>query len=292
MRRFHFLLLSLVLVGCQPPQPTQSAGDYDFQHPDMIWSLPEALREVSGIAVDGETGNFRLVQDEVVHIYEFERSTGGVKDLMHSGKDGDIEDLAYGDSKYVLLQSDGLLWVWGADSLRTVRVPLPAKSDAEGLCYAPESGKWLIAIKSDLGLPEPDRRTVYAYDFETDSLEVYLEIDLNLIASSEPGQAWLTGLPVGGNQRIRKPKGPIDDLFAPSGIALHPQTGDCYLISAKSALLAIYDAGGVLRQVHALPREVLPKAEGISFTPDGKLYLCSEAKAGKRPNVAVFYPKR
>ena len=258
----------------------------------MIWSLPEALREVSGIAVDGETGNFRLVQDEAVHIYEFERSTGALKDLMQSGKDGDIEDLSYGDAKFVLLESDGLLWVWEADSLRTVRVPLPAKSDAEGLCYAPESGKWLIAIKSDLGLPEPDRRTVYAYDLETDSLEVYLQIDLTQIAATEAGDAWLTGLPVGGNKRIRKSLGPIDHLFAPSGIALHPETGDCYLISAKSALLAVYDAGGRLRQVYALPKDKLPKAEGISITADGKLYICSEANAGQGPSVAAFFPKR
>lgn len=258
----------------------------------MIWSLPEALREVSGIAVDEETGNFRLVQDEAVHIYEFERSTGALKDLMRSGKGGDIEDLAYGDAKFVLLESDGLLWVWEADSLRTVRVPLPAESDAEGLCYAPESGKWLIALKGEPGVPEPDSRAVYAYDLVRDTMELYLRIDLEEIAATQAGGTRLAGLTARQKGRGRAKGGRLGRLFAPSGIALHPETGDCYVISAESALLAVYDAGGKLRQVYALPKDKLPKAEGISITADGKLYICSEANAGQGPSVAAFFPKR
>jgi hypothetical protein len=296
-KKFLFLILAFCLTACRrlPSASSEQALQYDFQHPDRVWELNSSLEEVSGNAFDSIHGGLMLVQDEDVALYRFDLATGKTHPVLVSGREGDIEDLAYHNGTWVLLESDGLIWCWQGDSLRSVRTALTAANDAEGLCHDPRTGKWLIALKGDPGLggSELGGRAVYALDLERVELEVFLTIDPDKIAATKAGAARLGALPSRrSKKRDTSMQGSLTRLFEPSGIALDTVTGDCYVLSAASALIAVYDSAGGLRAVHALPEQILPKAEGICFGPKGALYISSEAQKGKPARLAEFFPKR
>ena len=67
-----------------------------------------------------------------------------------------------------------------------------------------------------------------------------------------------------------------------SSITLHEETGNLFLLSDESALVAEYNEQGRLLSMlpmwpglHGL-RGRVPRAEGIAIGPDGSLYIVSE----------------
>jgi len=78
----------------------------------------------------------------------------------------------------------------------------------------------------------------------------------------------------------------------PSALAIHPLTGDWYILSATNRLLAVYNQGA-LKAVYPLPAEVYYKPEGMAFCPNGDLYLSSEGmKNGYVGGEIYFLPMR
>ncbi|HON53012.1 MAG TPA: hypothetical protein PLS12_07370, partial [Bacteroidales bacterium] len=61
----------------------------------------------------------------------------------------------------------------------------------------------------------------------------------------------------------------------PSGIAIHPQTKDLYVLSALDRCIAVYSEKK-LQHVYVLPAEIYYKPEGIGFLPNGDMILSSE----------------
>jgi uncharacterized protein YjiK len=66
-----------------------------------------------------------------------------------------------------------------------------------------------------------------------------------------------------------------DFQFNPSAIAVHPKTGETYILSASNRLLAIYEKG-ILIDIFPLPSEIFYKPEGLAFAENGDLYISSE----------------
>jgi uncharacterized protein YjiK len=66
----------------------------------------------------------------------------------------------------------------------------------------------------------------------------------------------------------------------PSGIAVHPKTGELYLVSTKARLFMVLDPTGVVLRIEHLDRAVHPQPEGISFTADGTMFISSEGRGG------------
>jgi uncharacterized protein YjiK len=117
---------------------------------------------------------------------------------------------------------------------------------------------------------EPDSsylRRVFAFDLKSKTLSKQPVYTIN---------------PLAINQLL--PNGPEDksNFFSPSGIAIHPITGDVYVIStAKKRLIALDYASGKIRYVVRLDKKILPQPEGIAFDENGNLLLSSEGKKGE-----------
>jgi len=70
--------------------------------------------------------------------------------------------------------------------------------------------------------------------------------------------------------------------FSPSGIAVHPITGDVYVLSTALKRLVVLDyTTGKIRYAVRLDKKVLPQPEGIAFDSEGNLFLASEGKKGE-----------
>ncbi len=244
---------------------------YDLTRPTARFELPKSLREVSGLTYYQGT-QLACVQDEKGDIFPFDYQSGEVGKRLQFGPDGDYEGLEFVDGKFYVLRSDGVIFIVrpgedtfeaggtlsnGSRSLQTIDLGLAAGTDVEGLGYDPKTKRLLIALKESPG--EPDKHFVYFYDFGK-------KIAWKGIALTPEKLAQEAGL----SGKAAK--------FKPSGVAVHPKTGDVYLLAADGKKLLMLDRMGIIRSVASLDSDQFRQPEGICFAPDGTLFIASEGK--------------
>jgi uncharacterized protein YjiK len=93
---------------------------------------------------------------------------------------------------------------------------------------------------------------------------------------------------------IFKPKDADDDVeasnnFFPSDMAIHPKTGHYYILEGKYPQMLIMDSLGKPLKLHRLYKESFAQPEGITFAPDGTLYISNEGKNGTANILEVIF---
>ena len=280
------LLLPLVLLcACAEPQPSVDAEEvravipYDFTAPAAAIALPAELREISGLTVL-PSGRLGAVEDESGVVYEVDPATGAIVDALRFGGPGDFEGIALvpGDALWAL-RSDGDLFLVARDSAgeptsRKVETALRSRNDTEGLAYDPASGALLIACKEWPG-EDPETgdnyrglRTIWAFDLATETLSERPVATLDRSVLDRPASE-------GGGS------------FKPSALAVHPTTGELYVLSSVRRSIAVLRGGALVAAVD-LPGGILPQPEGLAFTADGTLYIASEGPTG--PGTLLRFP--
>jgi hypothetical protein len=263
---------------------------YDLSRPEMATSLPPALHEISGLT-ELDSASFACVQDEhgILFIYDIRRNRI-VRELPF-GYDGDYEGVARVGKTVYVLRSDGVLYEipdyrLESSNTRFYETMIPAENN-EGLCYDRAGHRLLIGCKGrlDKGPEFKDPRYIYAFDLKTKKLApkpVYAFSVQDLSA-----YAVKNGIipPVTTKKNGRT----IPSLIklSTSEIALHPVTGELYLLSAADHLLMIFDAKGRIRHMEALDPAVFNKPEGITFFANGDMLITNEGQEG-RPSLLKF----
>jgi uncharacterized protein YjiK len=274
------LLLSLVLVdlgagctgdgapagdrGARPEaddEAVMEALPYRLGAPDTTFTLPPALREVSGLTALGPD-RLGAVQDEDGVLYVLDPRAGTIagRHRFHDG--GDYEGVeAVGDTVWVL-QSNGTLHeldgATGASPARgAYETSLRSRCDAEGLGYDPAHRLLLIACKEEPGLELAGVRAIYAFGLREKRL---FERPVFLLD--------------------RRPLDADGTAFKPSALAVHPRTGALYVISSARKALAVLDREGHLVAAVALPGRLYRQPEGLAFLPDGTLFIANESGNG------------
>ena len=79
--------------------------------------------------------------------------------------------------------------------------------------------------------------------------------------------------------------------FNPSAIAIHPQTGEKYVLSASDRMIAVFTGNGLAR-IYPLPAELYYKPEGMAFTSDGGLFISSEGMKSQSDRGKIFFFRR
>lgn len=285
MKSFLSVLLAFgTFFSCQPKkdQATSSTADtpqlaplaYALDRPTARYDLPKELKEISGLTYYQGT-QLAGVQDERGDIYVFDYATGKVSDQLIFGPNGDYEGIEFVKGVFYVLRSDGQIFIVrpgedtfkaggiidnGSRQLQTLTIGLPEKTDVEGLGYDPKTDRLLIAIKDMKG--EAKKRFVYFYDF--DKKVAWKGIALTPAKLEQ--EAGLTGKAA--------------DL-KPSGVAVHPKTGEFYLLASDGKKLLVLDRMGIIRSVAQLDPGDFRQPEGICFAPDGTLFIASEGKGDK-----------
>ena len=284
------LLLPILLVACanptEPPAaqsanasapvPAANAGassavsSYDFGAPDATFELPPSLLEISGITVMPD-GNLAAVQDEAGLLFTLDPQSGSIVGEQPFAGPGDYEDVEHAAGAVWVLQANGSLFELpqgGGDS-REHETPLKKKCDAEGLAFDAAGNRLLIACKEDPGegADENAHRAVYGFDLATRELgerPVFL---------------------------LEREALDADDNFKPSALAVHPSTGEIYVLSSVRRAIAILDPGGALTSVVDLPASSNAQPEGLAFGSGGVLYLTNEGSDGPA-TLQRFTPRR
>lgn len=229
----------------------------------QTYELPDILKEVSAI-VYMDKNRFACVQDELGKVFIYNTSDGKIEKEIPFAAAGDYEGLAIAGETAFVLKADGKIFeIKNFSGAKPAVVEhnthLTAKHDTEGLCYDSKNNRLLVSIKgSETG--NPDYKGIYAFDLKTNKMDkspVY-KIDLN----DEIFQ----------NAKSKK----AGSAIQPSAIAVHPKTGDIYLIDASKARLLIMDESGKIKSLKSLGNKDFNQPEGITFSPEGKLYISNE----------------
>lgn len=227
--------------------------------------VPSILREISAIVYLGNN-RFACVQDEVGKIFIYNTAASKIEKEIPFAGAGDFEGLAIAGSTAYVLQSDGQIfevknYESGKPSVRSFKTHLSAENNTEGMCYDAVNNRLLVAIKGN-EVNSDVYKGIYSFslsDYKMNTNPVY-KIDLKH--------------PLFANVKAKK-KG---SQMQPSAIAIHPKTGDIYITEATKPKILILDRSGNLKSLKTLSSEDFYKPEGISFSPEGNIYISNEGK--------------
>lgn len=265
-------LLFSCLLALAPAAPPTDTLPYNLHNPILTVNLVDSsLQEISALSPTHLPDVYVAMSDERGELFFVNVENGGmiVRRTLFRDK-GDFEGVEMvTDNCIFAMKSDGELfeisnWDKATPKVREYKTPLKKSDDLEGLCYDKARKALLLASKSD-----PDNnaiRKVYAFDLKKKKI---VEQPVYQIDPEEVNRI----LPRTEDEKR---------YFSPSGIAVHPQTGDIYITSTSLKRLVVLDRkGGNIKWVARLDKKLMPQPEGIAFDKAGNLMLCSEGKKGE-----------
>lgn len=250
------------------PITTSGTLQYNFAVPTQTYKLPKRLKEISGLSLFDEQ-TIVGVQDEDGILFFYDLQTSKKTGKIKFGHDGDYEGVEkVGDDVYVLRSDGNLYRIRNLNekepNRKKIKTHLSTKNDTEGLAFDQKNNRLLVVCKEDpgKGMKGNKTRAVYAFDLTEKKLSkkpVFI-LDKETILNA-----------------INHTRGE----FKPSGIAIHPISGDIYMIDSVGRILLVLSGTGEIKTVSALPTDLFPQPEGITFLHNGDLVIANEGGHGK-----------
>lgn len=239
------------------------------------WDMPNELKEISGISWIAED-KIACEQDEDGIIYIYNLSSELIEKKINFGKAGDYEAIATIDSTAYVMRSDGRLYeinnYLSPDfQSKEYKVPFSGKNNVESLTADKAHNRLLMTVKNKD--PHSDiYKGIYAFDLDSKETK---ELPILKIPLHDP---------------IFKNKDADDDgdqysEIYPSDIAINPINGDIYVLEGKNPQLLIMDSLGKPIKLHKLHTSSFIQPEGITFAPDGTLYISNESGKKEPGNI-------
>ncbi|MEM8485486.1 MAG: SdiA-regulated domain-containing protein [Bacteroidota bacterium] len=255
-------------------------NSYSFDAPDALMKLDKSLKEISGLTLLDEQ-RLAAVQDEKGKLYIINARNGEISTDRRFAKDGDFEGIELAGDLLYALRSDGDLYEisdWDTKDPDTEKFEthLGSKNDTEGLTYDAMNNRLLIVCKEQPGAGLKNARAVYSFDLSTKKMskDPVLVIDLKAVeALTEKNKL---------NSIVRNLAAPLTNLsgFKPAGLAIHPITGQLFIISSVRKVILAYNMDGTLEDVWLLPEDDFRQPEGLAFLPNGDLFIANEGGNG------------
>ena len=293
--KFKLLVLVVFMLFasfCDPNKDRKGTEEdvwfgYVVDAPDRRYELPSYLEEISGLSYFGED-KIACVQDEKGNIYVLDLVEGKISNKYEFGDDGDYEDITVvGKNAYVLENNGDIYRIKDFKKkdrkVKKFNTPLKEKNDTEGMTFDPRANGLLVACKGspsiDKEKPFEGSKAIYLFDLQEEILDeypVYL-VDLKELDRFIDRKGFSKF-----SVRVAKRLGLVESetSFHPSGIAIHPQSGEIFIISSVGKLMIILDRGGKVLDAKALNPVLFRQPEGICFSPEGDMYISNEGNGG------------
>lgn len=230
---------------------------------EQVWELPKELKEVSGIAWLKD-GKIASVQDEegIIFIYDLEKRK--IVDEINFAEEGDYEGIAINDDDAYVLRSDGTIFeildFRGSNkSTNNFDTGFSAKNNMETLEIDKKDNNLIIAPK-DRDRTK-DFKGLYQISINSRKTEAIPKIKINMNDAAFK------------NKKRQK----LYNSFNPSDMAIHPKTGEYYVLEGINPKLMILNKSGAIKKIYELDKKSFAQPEGITFGADGTLYISNEA---------------
>ena len=295
---FLFIMLSLFLCNYQSDKSinkTVVAINYNLSEPDKIYILPNALKEVSGIA-EADASSIACIQDEkgIVFIYDLVKEQVKKEYPFHNS--GDFEGIARVDKTIYILRSDGILfgienYESAASATKSYATGIPAK-DNEGLCFDRQGNRLLIAPKNNYTTDshKKNNRMIYAFDLKSKKMIETPAFVFDLKKIKKFASENKIKVPMKKDNKGDKKE--IDIEFRPSEIAIHPLTNKLYVLSGMERLLFVFNMNGEIEYIQKLDPDLFSQPEGITFMNNGDMLISNDVKNNKPALLRFNYIRK
>lgn len=269
---------------------------YKLNEPEEVFNLDEKLLEISGLSISDSGKHLFAVQDENGLIFKLSKKGGEVLSEIKFHKDGDYEGIeVVGDDIYVVKSTGTVYHVTNLgkpeQQMKKFNSFLGRENDVEGLAFDRKNNRLLLACK---GIPATGesfeviryKKVIYAFDIPTRTLlpEPVYTLQLDDICKY-----------LRENPTLKKYAKLVSFFsaekenltFNPSAIAVHPLTGNIYVISSSGKILIVMDEKGKVVHIEKLDKAIHAQPEGMVFDQDGTLFISNEGKKTK-PKIYRF----
>ncbi len=248
---------------------------YNFSKPDEKMELGDHLHEISGMAWIPGKDLMLAENDEKGNIFtlDFKNKNDNISKIKFGGK-GDYEDIVYTDTAIYMLVSTGtIVRVDTKDSsFKTTEFVLEGAKNEFETMYADAASHSLIMLCKQCNHEKDEIRMAYRFDLVTSTFD--------------PEPAYI--IQIGD---IRKMLGDEKAEFKPSAAGINPANGKLYIVASVGKLLAIADKNGKIEQVFRLDPVMYNQPEGMTFAPNGDLYISNEGGEGIATILKFIYKK-
>ena len=273
---FSFLFGACQVGGSQDKENLQEDLRLASRMPaiDKSMILPQYLVEISGLTFDASANMLIGHDDELAILYFIDFEAGKIESKLKIGNIGDYEGVELVDDHVYLINSQGdiLDHRLGEQGSKKIKTVFTAENNIEGLCYYED--QLLIACKGKPEVMDSQKfsgsRGVYSYSLSKGELDSwpFMMLSYANLKSFFPGEISKTL-----DERLK--------AFAPSGIAIHPVTGEFYILSFKGGLMLVCNEAGEINKIYLLDKEAHRQPEGICFDKQNRLYIANEGRKSK-----------
>ena len=256
---------------------TTQKDNYDISKPDDKMVLGKQLHEISGMAWIPENNMILAENDEKGDIYpvDFKNKKDDFKKIKFGGH-GDYEDIVHtDDANYLLVSSGSIIQVTIKDSVvtGTKEYALDKKGANEyETLYLDKADNSLIMLCKKCSHEKETSRSAFRFDLATKKF------------SDQPAYTIDIGV-------IQKMLNDNNAEFKPSAAAINPVTGKLFVVASVGKLLVITDKKGNVEKVFRLDPNLFNQPEGITFAPNGDLYISNEGGEGDATILKFSYRK-
>lgn len=279
--------LACLLTSCSSDAPpAYDIAGYQMDAPKRMIALNAELSEISGLTYRDSL--FYTVQDERGRVYMIHSQSGALVDDEKFWDKGDFEGIEMINGLCVAMKSNGNLYRFDpsdADEETTDRFKFdfPDKSNFEGLGYDPATRELLMTAKRN---PSDREKEIYAVSATLD------EEPAGPVAVLDQGELLkrLFGGKKKGWARFKQNVAAASYSFNPSAIAVHPQTGQRFILSSPVPQLLVMSSDWKVEELIFLDNILFRQPEAICFDESGAMYIANEGRGG-RANILKFERK-
>lgn len=248
---------------------------YDFEVPDDKMELGKHLKEISGLAYVKGKDVILTENDEKGDIFtiDFANKKDMVDKVKFGGKD-DYEDIVHTDTAiYMLVSSGSIVQVNTKDNSFSTKVFSLglSKSEFEAM-YLDADGESLILLCKDCAKEKDEIRAAYRFSLRTNT---FSKDPLYIISINE----------------IKKILGDDKAEFKPSAAGINPMDGKLYVVASVGKLLVVASKIGEVEEVFRLDPVLYNQPEGLTFAPNGDMYISNEGGEGTATILKFIYKK-
>ena len=267
--RIRLIPVLLIPIFARFNQKHPDPYKYDLNNPQVI-QLSKELKEISGIII--KDNSIYAIADDKDYLFKLSMTDGKILSEWKFGKNDNYEDVAVNSNKFYVLSSNGNIIAFNtpsAGTISTVEFEFPyGKGNEFEILYYDENIKKLIMICKDCKDDKKENLSVYAIDPLT-------------------GQYSSAAFGV-DTREVAKLNNSKPERLKPSAAAIHPITGELYIVSSINKMLIRTTCNGKILAIYPLKRSICEQPEGIAFTSTGDMLISNEAGNNKRANILLF----
>jgi uncharacterized protein YjiK len=264
------ILTAAVSFSCSHEKTkVESPEGYDLSG-GYRYTLPSVLNEISGLSWFSKDSSVFAINDEKGFLFKIHFTNPLKIERWKFGNGADYEDIVLLDSNFYVLKSKGSVEKFRFNagdsiSVEPFAIPVQGKNEFETLYYDDALHR-IIAVCKNCDQDNKSQLTSFGFNPATNAFDTSIIINTEKIKDL-----------AGEDKRLK-----------PSAAAVHPVTGELFLIASLNKLLVVFNKDHTIKAAYHLDPKTFKQPEGIAFTSKGDLLISNESANSGAPDILIF----